>query len=91
MYRNNFYLSFGAWLVVVSQLGIPGNWVRIIVLVSGVFLMLVSLGPTILKKLQPKIKIRKKPGDNKLRFSAQENIFSQNAEIKQEAEQEAEK
>ena len=40
-------------------LGIPGSWRNTLVFLSGIFLILVALGPVILKKLQPKQKRKK--------------------------------
>jgi hypothetical protein len=87
MHKNNFYISFGVWLVVVTQFGVPGTWIKTLVFISGIFLILVSLGPAILRKLQVKTKPKKKqekinlqntPSQNneqneELRFSAPEN------------------
>ena len=50
--KNNFYISFGVWLVILPLLGVPIVWKNILVLLSGIFLILVSVGPIILKKLQ---------------------------------------
>lgn len=60
-------------------LGIPGTWRNTLVTLSGLFLILVSLGPTILKKLQTKEKSKKRQTkinpkntplqDDSLRFS----------------------
>jgi hypothetical protein len=58
--RNNFYISFGVWLIILPFLGIPGSWRNMLVILSGIFLILVSLGPTILKKLQAKPKQKRK-------------------------------
>jgi hypothetical protein len=66
--KNNFYISFGVWLVVVPFLGLPIVWRDTLVFLSGVFLILVSLGPTILKKLQTKPKQKIKKSDE-LKFS----------------------
>ncbi len=68
---NNFYISFGVWLIIVPLLGIPISWVRVLVFLSGIFLILVSLGPAILKKLQPKQKSKKKKesSEEELKFS----------------------
>lgn len=63
--KNNFYISFGAWLIVISLLGVPIVWRDALTALSGIFLILVSLGPTILKKLQPKQKKKKE----ELKFS----------------------
>jgi hypothetical protein len=101
MHKNNFYLSFGIWLIIITQLGIPGAWIKILVFISGIFLVLVSLGPTILRKLQVKPKQKKKQnkidipdthsqGSNQneeLRFSAPEGS-QMNTETKAEAEKE---
>jgi len=56
MHKSNFYISFGVWLFILPFLGIPGSWKNVLVSLSGIFLVLVILGPTILKKLQPKPK-----------------------------------
>ena len=73
MHKNNFYISFGVWLCILSLLGIPGVWRNNLVLVSGLFLILVSIGPAILKKLQPKQKIKKRqePPKQELKFSSE--------------------
>ncbi len=55
MYKNNFYISFGVWITIIPFLGIPGTWRNTLVFVSGIFFILVSVGPIILEKLQPKI------------------------------------
>ena len=77
--KNNFYISFGVWITIIPFLGIPGTWRNTLVALSGLFLILVSLGPTLLKKLQGKSKIKKKQNkfnsqdsplqNDKLRFS----------------------
>jgi hypothetical protein len=66
--KESFYISFGVWLAIVPFLGIPGTWRNTLVTLSGVFLILVSLGPIILKRLQtkPKPRTRKKA---ELKFS----------------------
>lgn len=56
MRKNNFYISFGVWLVIIPLLGVPIVWRDTLVFISGIFLILVSLGPTILRKLQTKSK-----------------------------------
>jgi hypothetical protein len=60
--KNSFYVSFGTWIAILPFLGIPGSWRNMLVFVSGIFLVLVSIGPTILQKLQtkPKSKPRKR-------------------------------
>lgn len=83
MNRNSFYISFGVWLVILPFLGVPGIWKNNLVLASGIFSMLVCLGPDILKKLQAKAKSKKKQSktnssdmfsqNNNLRFSSPEN------------------
>jgi hypothetical protein len=57
MHKSNFYISFGVWLSVLPFLGIPGSWKNILVSLSGIFLILVILGPVILKNLQIKSKL----------------------------------
>lgn len=91
MHKNNFYLSFGVWLVIIAFLGIPSAWRNVLVFLSGIFLILVSLGPTILKKLQTKTKPRTRQNkinsqdnlvkEDDLRFSVAEDN-----QIKQETE-----
>lgn len=54
MHKNNFYISFGVWLVIIPLLGVPIAWRDSLVFLSGAFLILVSIGPIILKKIQPK-------------------------------------
>lgn len=58
--KNNFYISFGVWLVIIPLLGVPIVWRDLLVFLSGIFLMLVSVGPIILKKLQLKVKVKTK-------------------------------
>ncbi len=60
--KDSFYISFGVWVAIVPFLGIPGAWRNTLVTLSGLFLVLVALGPILLKKLQtkPKAKPRKK-------------------------------
>lgn len=66
--KESFYISFGVWVAIVPFLGIPGAWRNTLVTLSGLFLVLVALGPILLKKLQtkPKAKPRKKA---ELKFS----------------------
>lgn len=76
--KNNFYISFGVWLVIIPLLGVPIVWRDALVFLSGLFLILVSLGPTILKKLQTKPKPKKKQelkfSETKLEDDPQEGI-----------------
>lgn len=60
MHKNNFYISFGIWIAVIPFLGIPSSWRNILIFLSGLFLILVAIGPAILKKLQPREKVKKK-------------------------------
>jgi len=71
--KNNFYISFGIWIAILPFLGIPSAWRYGLISLSGLFLVLVALGPTILKKLQPKVKAKKKL-DKELRFSNNEEV-----------------
>jgi len=77
MHKNSFYISFGVWLIIVTQLGIPGSWRDILIFVSGIFIILVSLGPSILNKLQSKPKLKRK----QKRINS-ENMPSQNTDLK---------
>ena len=82
MNKNNFYISFAVWLIIIPLLGLPIIWRDGLVFLSGLFLLLVSFGPAILKKLQPKVKAKRKQEKinpenlntekNELRFSAPE-------------------
>jgi len=78
MNKNNFYISFGVWLVIIPLLGVPIVWRDALVFLSGLFLLLVSFGPTILKKLQPKVKNKNKKElpNEELRFSEKEATSS---------------
>lgn len=58
--KNSFYTSFGIWLVVVSLLGVPIVWRDALVALSGIFLILISIGPAILRKLYIKPKQKRK-------------------------------
>lgn len=60
MHKNNFYISFGIWIAIIPFLGIPGSWRNTLVFLSGIFLILVAVGPAILKKLQPRDRSKKK-------------------------------
>lgn len=63
MHKNNFYISFGVWITILPFLGIPGTWKNTLIILSGLFLILVSLGPVIMKKLQAKPKPKKKQAE----------------------------
>jgi len=91
MNKNNFYISFAVWLIIIPLLGVPIVWRDGLVFLSGLFLLLVSFGPAILKKLQPKAKNKKKQGkvsldglnenSNELGFSvSEENQIRENNE-----------
>jgi hypothetical protein len=69
MHKNNFYISFGVWLVIIPLLGVPIVWRDSLVFLSGIFLILVSLGPIILKKLQIKQKRKQELPKQELKFS----------------------
>ena len=64
MQKNNFYISFGVWLFVLPFLGIPDAWKNFFVALSGIFLIIIITGPTVLKKLQTKPRSRKKQNKN---------------------------
>lgn len=94
MNKNHFYTSFGIWLAILPFFGIPGAWKEVLIFASGVFLILVSLGPTIFKKLQSKpIKPRKVVSkkiinEGELKFSTkvaspQENIEDEIEKLEQ--------
>lgn len=46
--------------MILPLLGIPWTWKSVLIFISGAFLVLVSYGPTILKKLQTKPRQKKK-------------------------------
>ncbi|MFH0804136.1 MAG: hypothetical protein V1896_00865 [Candidatus Zambryskibacteria bacterium] len=81
MHKNNFYISFGIWLIIIPLLGIPIDWARILVFLSGLFLILVSLGPVILKKLQVKPKKKQDSPKQELKFSPENNQIEKEKEI----------
>lgn len=58
--KSNFYTFFSLWIIMVPFLGIPGVWKNALVSLSGLFLLLVISGPSILKKLETKPKTKKK-------------------------------
>jgi len=72
MYKNSFYISFGVWIAIIPFFGIPGTWRNVIVFVSGIFFILVSLGPIILRKLEVDTKPKKETPNDKLKFSSLE-------------------
>ena len=51
---TNFWITFGIWIIILPHLGLPGVWRDALVSLSGAFLLLVVLGPIILKMLKPK-------------------------------------
>jgi len=59
MSKNNFYISFGIWVAIIPFLGIPRTGRDVFVVLSGLFLVSIFYGPTILKKLQTKSKSKK--------------------------------
>jgi len=81
MHKNNFYISFGVWITILPFLGIPGTWRNTLVVLSGLFLILVSLGPVILKRLQTRSKSKKKRElpQEELKFSSGNDITSQSS------------
>lgn len=60
MNKNNFYISFGIWITILPFLGIPGSWKNTLTILSGLFLVLVALGPGIIRRLQTKAKPKRK-------------------------------
>lgn len=58
--KNNFYISFGVWLVILPFLGIPGLWKSALTVLSGLFLIIISLGSIWIKKSQFKGRTKKK-------------------------------
>jgi hypothetical protein len=79
MHKNSFYISFGVWVAILPLLGIPGSWRNTLISLSGIFLIFVSIGPVILKKLQTKSKLKKKKElpKEELKFSSNEDITPQ--------------
>lgn len=51
MHKNNFYIFFGLWIALLPFTGIPGVWRNGLISASGLFIVLVVLAPSILKKL----------------------------------------
>ena len=74
--KNNFYISFGVWITIIPFLGIPGAWRNILVFISGIFLVLVSLGSILFKKLEIDTKL--KPNKKSIKNSPPDVIVSNN-------------
>ncbi|PIR40283.1 MAG: hypothetical protein COV33_00630 [Candidatus Zambryskibacteria bacterium CG10_big_fil_rev_8_21_14_0_10_34_34] len=74
--KNNFYISFGVWVTIIPFLGIPGTWRNILVFISGIFLVLVSLGSIIFKKLE--IDTKSKPNKKSIKNNPPDMIVSNN-------------
>ena len=74
--KNNFYISFGVWITIIPFLGIPGTWRNALVFISGIFLVLVSLGSIIFKKLE--IDTKSKPNKKSVNNNPQDMIVSNN-------------
>lgn len=55
-YRSNFFISLGIWIALIPFLGIPRGWRDGLVVATGLFLLVIFLGPIIIKKLQTKPK-----------------------------------
>jgi hypothetical protein len=53
-YRSNFFISLGIWISLIPFLGIPRAWRDGLVVATGLFILVIFLGPIILKKLQTK-------------------------------------
>ena len=68
---KHFLISFGIWITIIPFLGIPGVWKNSLIIISGLFLIFISLWPIILEKLEEKPKIKKK-----------KNVASKNLETK---------
>ncbi len=93
MQKNNFYISFGVWIVLIPLLGIPSIWKNYITFLSGLFLILVSVGPSLIKKLQVKNTTKKKTIKN---ISQEENSYKSeeltfNDQFKKETEEDVNK
>ncbi len=58
--RNTFNISFGFWILVLPFLGIPIFWKTLLICSSGLLLILVGVGPSLLNALKEKPKIQKK-------------------------------
>lgn len=58
--RNTFNISFGFWILILPFLGLPIFWKTILISASGALLILVGIGPSLLKVLKEKPKTQKK-------------------------------
>lgn len=58
--RNTFNISFGFWILVLPFLGIPVFWKTLLICSSGLLLILVGIGPSLLSSLKEKPKNQKK-------------------------------
>jgi VIT1/CCC1 family predicted Fe2+/Mn2+ transporter len=54
MHKNSFYITLGIWITILPFFGIPGSWKNFLVSLTGIFFILVFLGPAILQKIQTK-------------------------------------
>jgi hypothetical protein len=78
MTKNNFYISLGVWLIVIPILGIPGVWRYRIIELTGLFLVIHSAWPAILKRVSQKPRVKKakieKSNDGKIEEIKPESI-----------------
>ena len=58
--RNTFNISFGFWILILPFLGIPIFWKTLLICSSGLLLILVGIGPSLLIALKEKPKTQKK-------------------------------
>lgn len=62
--KNNFYISFAFWLMLLPFLGVPSLWRMWLTFFSGLFLVLVSLGSILLHKSQLKSRSKRRQQEN---------------------------
>lgn len=74
--KNSFYISFGIWIAIIPFFGIPGVWKNALMAVSGIFLIIISVGPILLKKIQSQVKGKPRKRAVKQEVKADELILS---------------
>jgi hypothetical protein len=87
MTKNSFYISLGVWLIIVPILGIPGVWRYRIIELTGLFLVIHSAWPAILKRVSQKPRIKKPKVESKKEESVVEPIVFSSPETEKAPEE----
>lgn len=78
MTKNSFYISLGVWLIIIPILGIPGVWRYRIIELTGLFLVIHSAWPAILKRVSQKPKVKKTKIEPSAEVKVEPIIFNSN-------------